>query len=75
MTHESDPYFYLSPLKLETIMETPAKIYLYHSLLSSKQVDSITEYTELMVSNVSYLLVIKDCFSINLNANLLLNAL
>ena len=62
MTHENDPYFYLSPLKLETIMETPAKIYLYHSLLSSKQVDSITEYTELMVSNVYYFVLIKRLF-------------
>ena len=35
LTHQQEPYFYLSPLKLEVIMENTASIYLYHSILST----------------------------------------
>ena len=49
MTHRDDPYFYLSPLKLEIVMETPVKIYLYHSVLPFKSINLIKDYTELMV--------------------------
>ena len=48
-THQNEPYFYLSPLKLEEIAENPVTINLYHSVLSSAQINAITEYTELMV--------------------------
>ena len=47
LTHRKEPYFYLSPLKLEIVMKK--QIYLYHSVLSSKGINLIKDYTELMV--------------------------
>lgn len=52
-THRNEPYFYLSPLKLEVMMEKPVQLHLYHSVLTSKDINQIKEYTELMVRNIS----------------------
>jgi hypothetical protein len=52
-THRNEPYFYLSPLKLEIMMERPVQLHLYHSVLTSKDINQIKEYTELMVRHIS----------------------
>ena len=67
LSHRNEPYFYLSPLKLEEIMKNSATINLYHSILSSAQVDAITEYTELMVRII--IAVFENKFTLVLRLN------
>ena len=52
LSHGNDPYFYLSPLKLEIIMENPVRIYLYHSILTNKRIKKIKDYSELLVRKI-----------------------
>lgn len=40
-TDNNDPYFYLSPLKLEVVMKIPIEIYIYHDIITKKEINTI----------------------------------
>ena len=50
----NDPYFCLSPLKLEVIMKSPIEIYIYHDVVTNKEINTITTQTNFKVRNFLY---------------------
>lgn len=47
LTHHNEPYLYLGPLKLEIIVAEPLQLYLYHSLLTPWQINTLRGYVEI----------------------------
>ena len=50
LSHNDTPYFYLSPLKLEVVMEKPIEIYIYHDVVTSNELNTIKNVANLRVS-------------------------
>ena len=50
----NDPYFFLSPLKLEIIMTSPIEIYIFHDVVTNKEINTITTQANFKVINSLY---------------------
>ena len=51
-TDKSDPYFYLSPLKLEVVMKFPIEIYIYHDIVTDKEINTVKTQANFKVKNL-----------------------
>ena len=56
----NDPYFYLLPLKLEVIMKSPIEIYIYHDVVTNKEINTITTQSNFKVINFLYKDILKN---------------
>ena len=45
VSHMQEPYLQLSPVKIEIIKEDPAQVVMYHSTLTTKEIEVIKSYT------------------------------
>ena len=46
VSHQDDPFFLLMPLKVEVIMAGPMNLFMFHSVLSSQQIDEIQDHVD-----------------------------
>ena len=49
LTTRNIPYFYLSPLKFEVVMEHPFQIYIYHDVVTNKEINTVKSRANLQV--------------------------
>ena len=49
IAHNNDPYLYLRPLKTEIVTQQAIQMYIFHSVLTSAEVQRIKDYFPLMV--------------------------
>jgi len=58
LTTRNTPYFYISPLKLEVVMERPFQIYIYHDVVTQKEINTVKTNANLQVRFLRYLTIV-----------------
>ena len=47
--HNNDPYLYISPLKLEVVMESPLQLYIYHGAATFHEINQVKAHANIQV--------------------------